>query len=202
MARSGPLTRDTSTLALGLAQVRLGISVANIATIAPALTATNSMGSLATTKFTSAVEYFRHSSGFPELEDYSIALSEKAAMEVTFEEITPYNLAIAKGLAAMSGEHLAAYATAHSGEIKLGSMASPEYIRMEAVYKYPDGINEMNIIFPRAQATASVELDLQKTDTAKPPLTIEAKLASSDVTGGDAVWDAMPLGRIYWRATP
>jgi hypothetical protein len=47
-----------------------------------------------------------------------------------------------------------------------------------------------------------LELDLQKTDTAKPPLTIEAKLASSDVTDGNAVWDTMPLGRIFWRATP
>jgi hypothetical protein len=199
MARSGPMTRNTSTLALGLAQVRVGISVANIATIAQALTSTNSIGSLASTKFTSAVEYFKHESGFPSLEDFSIALSEKAALECTFEEITPFNLGLAKGLATMSGEHLAAYANANSGEIKLGSMASPEYVRMEACYTYPDGINEMVIIFPRAQATASMEIDLQKADTAKPPLNLEAKIASSDVTGGNAVWDLMPLGRIIWK---
>jgi hypothetical protein len=202
MARKGPLTRDTSTLSLGLAQIRVGISVANIATIAPALTSTNSMGSLASTKFTSAVEYFKHESGFPTLEDYSIALSEKAALECTFEEITPFNLGLAKGLASMSGEHLAALASAHSGEIKLGAMASPEFLRVEGYYAYPDGINEMVIIFPRAQATANVELDFQKADTAKSPITFEAKIASSDVTGGSAVWDTMPIGRIMWRPTP
>lgn len=202
MARSGPLTKNTSTLALGLAQVRVGISQDNIANVQPALTSTNSIGALASTKFTSAVEYFKHESGFPALEDYSIALSEKASMECTFEEITPFNLGLAKGLATMSGEHLAAYSSAHSGELKLGAMVAPEYLRMEANYAYPDGINEMVIIFPRAQATASVELDLQKADTAKSPLTFEAKISSTDVTGGNAVWDAMPLGRILWRPIP
>jgi len=199
MARTGPLTRDTSTLTLGLAQIRLGISVANIATIASALTSTNSIGSLATTKFTSAVEYFKHESGFPQLEDFSIALSEKAAMECTFEEITPFNIGLLKGLASMSGEHLAALANAHSGEVKLGAMVAPEFVRMEAYYVYPDGINEMVIIFPRAQATGNMEVDFQKTDTAKPPVTFEAKIASSEVTGGNAVWDSMPLGRIIWK---
>lgn len=202
MARSGPITKDTSTLTLGLAQVRVGISISNITSIAPALAAGNSIGSLAATKFTASVDYFKHESGFPALEDYSIALREKAALECQFEEITPFNMGLAKGFASMSGEWLAKLASAHSGEIPLGKMTAPDYIRMEAFYTYPDGVNEMVVIFPRAQATASVELDLQKEDTAKPPITFEAKIADSNVTGGNAVWDNMPLGRILWRPCP
>jgi hypothetical protein len=202
MARSGPITKDTSALALGLAQVRVGISFDSIALIQPNLVAGNSIGSLAMTKFTASVDYFRHESGFPALEDYSIALREKAQLECQFEEITPFNIGLAKGFASMSGEWLTKLGSAHSGEVPLGKMVAPDYIRMEAFYTYPNGIDEMVIIFPRAQATASVELDFQKEDTAKPPVTFEAKIADSNVTGGSAVWDNMPLGRILWRPKP
>jgi hypothetical protein len=202
MARKGPITRNTSSLALGLAQVRVGISFDSIALIQPQLTSSNSIGSLANTKFTSNVEYFKHESGFPQLEDYSIALSEKAALECAFEEISPFNIGLAKGFASMSGEWLSKLSNAHSGEVPLGKMVAPDYLRMEALYSYPDGVNEMVIIFPRAQATASVEMDFQKSDTAKSPVTFEAKIADSNVTGGNAVWDNMPLGRILWRPTP
>jgi hypothetical protein len=198
----GPVTRDTSTLALGLAQVRVGLSSNNIANIQPALVAGNSIGSLASTKFTAQTEFFRHESGFPLLEDYTVALREKAAMECTFEEITPYNLGLMKGFAAMSGEWIAKLATAHSGEVPLGKMTAPDYVRMEAFYTYPDGVNEMVYIFPRAQVTSNPEMEHQKEDTAKPPITFEAKRADSAVAGGNAAWDDKPLGRILWRAAP
>jgi hypothetical protein len=91
-----------------------------------------------------------------------------------------------------------AYADNHGGEIKLGAMAAPAFIRMEAVYTYPNGTNHMYIIFPRANVTSSTELDMQAEDAAAPPITFEAKRADSDTAGGDAAWDAMPLGRIYF----
>jgi hypothetical protein len=42
-------------------------------------------------------------------------------------------------------------------------------------------------------------MDLKAEDAAAIPVTFESKNASSDVTGGNAVWDTMPLGRIEWR---
>lgn len=297
MARSGPVTRDTSTVALGLAQVRVGNSAANIASEDSVLASTNSIGALGSTKFTGNVDYWKLESGFPMLEDLSIPLRESAMLEVTYKEISSYNLALARGidptadisatitevksnttLGTTTGDlavtddggviddewtvvftgseagsifgketgHLAdfaaldseiapdnsgnpyfsipanffsgtwaadetyvfkttpyvagtsAYASAHGGEIKLGAMAAPAFIRMEAVYTYPNGTNHMYIIFPRANVTSSTELDMQAEDAAAPPMTFEAKRADSDMSGGNAVWDDMPLGRIYF----
>jgi hypothetical protein len=73
---------------------------------------------------------------------------------------------------------------------------------MEALYTYPDGLNQMVVIFPRAQAATSVEVSFEAEDSAAVPVTFEAKHADSEVSGGSAVWDAKPLGRILWRATP
>jgi hypothetical protein len=91
-----------------------------------------------------------------------------------------------------------AYASAHSGSIGLGSISAPEYIRMEAVYTYPNGTNHMYIVFPRANVVSSVEINMQTEDNANVPITYEAKRADSEVSGGNAVWDTMPLGRIYF----
>lgn len=190
---TGPITRDTTALALGLAQIRVGASAGNIAQIHPVLTADDSIGSLADTKFSSEVEYWRHSSGFPQMEDAVIPLSEKATLECTYEEIKPYTLALARGIDATSG-----YDQTHSGEIPLGTLSSPEYVRMEAVYTFPSGSNYMTIIFPRAQATGAMEVALSKEDNAKPTITFESKVASSDVSGGHAVWDDKPMGRILF----
>ncbi len=197
MARYGPLTKDTSTVALGLAQVRLGVSATYIAQPGPALSSSNSIGALANTKFTASTDLWKLESGFPLLEDYTIPIREKAMLECSFKEITPMNMAFARGIDASSG-----YTLAHSGEVALGGLVAPSYVRMEAVYTYPDAVNEMIIIFPRGQVTSSIEVDLQAEDAAAVPITIEAKRADSDVSGGNAIWDAKPLGRILWRAIP
>jgi len=298
MSRSGPLTKDTSTVALGLAQIRVGSSVANIANTSVALTSSESIGALASTNFTSNVDYWKLESGFPLLEDLTLPLRETASLECEFKELTPFNLAMAKGInpiadvsatatagasvttsgtvigvitvtdaggvttedwtvvftgataasvyGSVSGhvgdwadytagafapdnggnpyfslpqdffggtwtadetftfsttEYVAgtsAYASAHSGSIGLGSISAPEYIRMEAVYTYPNGTNHMYIVFPRANVVSSVEINMQTEDNANVPITYEAKRADSEVSGGNAVWDTMPLGRIYF----
>lgn len=302
MARSGPVTKDTSTVALGLAQIRVGNSAANIASIASVLASTASIGALASTKYTGNVDFWKLESGFPLLEDLTIPVRETAALECEFKEISSYNLALARGIdptaaqaAAVVGDgditstagtvsgtasttivvtdtagptsetwtvlftgaeagkiigstsgHVhdfsaldsamapdnggnpyfsipanyftgtwaaddtfvfsttayaagtATYSNNHSGEIKLGEMAAPAYVRMEAVYTYPNATNHMYIIFPRANVTSSVELDLQAEDNANVPITFEAKRADSEVSGGNVVWDAMALGRIYF----
>ncbi len=190
---SGPTIIDTGTLALGLAQVRVIASAANIAKPGVASTAADSIGALAATKFTAQVDYWRHESGFPLKEDSIIPLREKAALECQYEEIKPYTLALARGVDPTSGSY-----TASSGEITLGSLSAPEYVRMEAQYTFPNGTNYMYIIFPRAQVSAATELALAKEDNAKPTLTFEAKLASSGVTGGNALWDDKPLGHIIF----
>ncbi len=296
MARTGPVTRDTSTVALGLAQIRVGKSAANISVVTPVLGASDSIGAMASTKFLGNVDYWKLESGFPLLEDMTIPLRESAALECEFKEISSKNLALARGIdpfadisarvtlgvidsvagtrtgvitvnndggvidelwtviftgatagtiygrvsgnihdfaavdaiiAPVDGDDdpyfsipanffsgtwaakdsftfstkpfvagTAAYADNHAGSIKLGTMSAPAYVRMEAVYTYPNGVNHMYIIFPRANATSSVELDLQIEDNANVPLTFEAKRADSEVVGGDAAWDDSTLGII------
>jgi len=295
MARSGPVTKDTSTIALGLAQIRVGASAANIANVNSVLLPAASIGALASTKYTGSVDYWKLLSGFPQLEDMSIPLRETSQLECEFKEITPYNLALARGIDPVGAQVASAtflgkvttlgtttgaiavtqdagpvtdkftvvftsatafnvfgdatgtvgsgtvstefapdnggdpyftipanffsgtwaanqiatfqtveykaagaYDNAHSGDIKLGALSAPAFVRMEAVYTYPNGTNHMYIVFPRANATASTELDLQAEDSAASPITFEAKRADSETSGGHAVWDSQPLGRIYF----
>lgn len=192
MARKGPVTQDSSTVALGLAQIRVGVAATHIASAGAVLAASDSIGALANTKFTGKTDWYKLESGFPLLEDFTTAIRESAGLECAFKEITPYNMALAYG------QDPATYTEVHSGEIALGGRVSPDYVRMEAVYTFPNGTNTMIIIFPRAQVSASTEMDLKAEDAATVPITFEAKRADSEVTGGDAAWDAKPLGCIVW----
>jgi hypothetical protein len=194
MARTGPTTKDTTTVPLGLAQIRIGAAAPLVGQIRPILSASDSIGALANTKLTLNQEFYKLESGYPLLEDALFPLRESAMLECAFKEMTPANLALAKGLDPASSD----YAAAHSGSIPLGSLATPEYVRMEAVYTFPDGTNTMVIIFPRAQVASAPEVDFQQEEVAAVPISIEAKRADSEMTGGNVAWDAMPLGRIYW----
>ncbi len=197
MARTGPTTKDTTTVVLGLAQIRVGASAANVTSLAPALTSASSIGAMASTKFTSMIELWKLESGFPLVEDTSIPIREKASLECAFKEITPMNIAFARGIDATSG-----YTLAHSGEVSLGNIDAPDFVRMEAFYTYPDGVNEMVIIFPRSQIVPATEIDMKAEDSAAVPIVFEAKNADSSVSGGSSIWDAKPLGRILWRPKP
>ena len=302
MSRTGPVTKDTSTVALGLAQIRIGNAAANIASIAPTLSSDQSIGALASTKYTGEVSYWKLESGFPLLEDMTIPLRESSSLECAFKEISPKNLAIARGLdpssgsgtmsisgaevisstnpdvavvaaeiaiasqayvqegaytiefssgtaydlthslsgtmdddggvsiatsedfsfdgtnaaitidgAAVTGTITAGdivrftvvnassdFSDAHSGSIGLGGIKAPAFVRMEAVYTYPNGTNHMYVIFPRANAVSSMELDMQAEDAMTVPITFEAKRADSETVGGSVVWDNNPLGRILF----
>jgi hypothetical protein len=196
MARKGPVTKDTSSIVLGLAQVRVGASAANITSVTRVLTSTNSLGALANTKFTGNVDWWKLESGFPLLEDYQIPIREAAHLECAFKEISPVNMALAYGKD-ISAAPYSSYTT-HSGELALGMRDASSYVRMEAFYTYPNGTQYMTILFPRAQVSAAVEMDLATEDAAAVPITIESKRADSDMSGGDAAWDSRPLGRIFW----
>ena len=95
MPRTGPVTKDSTTVALGLAQIRIGLASTYIGQVAPILAVSASIGALASTKFTGGTEHFRLESGFPALEDAVFPLRETASLECAFKEITPYNLALA-----------------------------------------------------------------------------------------------------------
>lgn len=192
MARTGPVTKDSTTVALGLAQIRIGLSSTYIGQVGPILAASASIGALASTKYTGNVEVFRLESGFPMLEDAVFPLRENAAIECAFKEITPYNLALAQGKDPTS------YTSVHTGNIALGTIAAPESLRMEAIYTYPDGTNKMYIIFPRAQVVSVAELEFAAEEPAAVTINIEAKRGDSEITGGHVIWDNMPLGRIIW----
>jgi hypothetical protein len=290
------MTKDTSTIPLGLAQIRVGDSATNIASAVAVLLAAASIGALANTKFTGNVDYWKLESGFPLLEDLSIPIREAASLECAFKELTPYNLALARGIdpaAAQSARVIfvdkvtvgggnvgviavtdtagpeddtwivtfddathytvhgintgvlcsgtlitaacapdnggdpyfsipadffdanwladecytfktvsykadGGYSSPHSGSINLGNLAAPEFIRMEAVYTYPNQTNHMYVIFPRANVTSSVEVDWASEDTIASPLTFEGKRADEDVVGGDAAWNDAPIGIIIF----
>ena len=195
--RSGPLTKDTTTIALGLAQIRIGNSPNNITKENPILTSDDSLGALANTTFTSNSEYFRLESGYPLLEDATYPLREKAMLECAFKELTPANFALAKGLDPST------YTSVHTGRIALGAISTPEFVRMEAIYTYPDGVNTMNIIFPRAQVTSAIEAEFAEEEPAAVAVSIEGKRADSGITDadnpGNAAWDDSPLGVIIWN---
>jgi len=193
MARQGPVTKDTSTVAIGLMQIRVGTSSTYIAQPGAALTSSDSIGALANTKFVGNTDWYKLESGFPLIEDYTVPIREGAALECAFREITPYNMALANGIDPASD-----YDEAHSGEIVLGGRTAPDYLRVEGVYTYPNGSNTMTFIFPRAQVSANVETDFTTEDSAAVTVTFESKNASSDVSGGNAIWDDKPLGRIAW----
>jgi hypothetical protein len=187
----GPLTVDTTTLALGLAQIRVGASASNIANPNAALSASDSIGSLTKTNYVEERAYWDHESGYPALNDATYPLSVKARMEVEAEELTPYNIAIARGIDPTGG----GYTDAHSGEVTIGSLVAPAYLRMEAHYVFPDVNYSLDIIFPRSQVTSNFNADFQKADGLKYPFAFEAKRADADVSGGNAVWNSKPLGR-------
>ena len=90
------------------------------------------------------------------------------------------------------------YSDPHSGEIKLGTMVAPKFIRMEAVYTYPDGVHTMIIIFPRANITSSLDVKLAAEDSSNVPVTFESKQSGSDTTDGHEAWDSAPLGKIIF----
>lgn len=195
MARTGPVTKDTTTIALGLAQIRIGGFAENLSKIFPVLAASDSIGALANTKFTGNAEFYKLESGYPLLEDAVFPLREAAMMEVGFKEVTPFNFALARGLDPTDAE----YAAAHTGRISLGTLASPASVRMESIYTYPDGTNTMNIIFPKAQVSAAIEMDYAPEEPAAVAIQIEAKRADSEVSDGNAAWDDKPLGWIVWN---
>jgi len=193
MSRSGPITTDVTSLAVGLAQIRVLESATNIGEINPIGTSADSIGALANTKYAGNTDWFKFESGFPLIEDYAIVTREKASLECAFKELSPANLALAHGIDPASG-----YDDVHSGEIAIGGRTAAAYVRMEALYTFPAGVNKMHIIFPRAQVTSSPEIDMQAEDAVSVSVVFESKNASSDVSGGDAVWDNKPLGRIVF----
>ena len=190
MAVTGPTTVDSTTVALGYAQIRVALASTYITSINAALSASDSIGTVTMTKFTSTIEYWKLRSGFPIIEDKSIPISEAAQMEVHAREIKPFVLAIARGL------DPSGYTDAHSGEIALGNITAPIGVRMEAIYTYPETDYEMHVILPLTNVESSAEIDLQEAEAAAIPIIFDAKRADSGATGGNAVWDDKPLGRI------
>lgn len=295
--RTGPITRDASTVQLGLSQIRIGRAAAHITNINPALLAADSLGALASTGFTSETSYFDLESGFPLSLDATFPIRETNMLECAFKEITPKTLAIARGMDPFSaldataliastvttagvfvvdgitvdnaggvvtdtwkvvftdatnykvygtktglvggalisaafapdnGGHpyftipanhfsgtwaagqtqdfttiaataaASGFTNAHLGDIPLGTIAAPKYLRVESWYTFPDPKYKMVIIFPRANITSSLSLEQQPEDIAAVTISIKSMGASSDTEGGHAAWDAMSNGRIMF----
>lgn len=189
LSRSGPVAKNPHSVALGLAQIRVGAAAANVGFTAPKLLSANSIGALANTKYTGKVDFWKLESGFPMLEDLTIPIRESAQLECAFKELTIANLSLARGIDPTTLDE-------YDDSIALGGLEAPEYVRMEAIYTFPNKLSQMAIIFPRANVTSTMEVDLKQEDAAAVPITFEAKRADSETDGGNAVWDTMPLGKI------
>ena len=196
MARKGPVIVNEHSIPLGLAQVRVGAFAEHIANIHPALTSSDSVGALANTSFVGEKEYFTLETGFPLIEDKSWCIREKARLDCAFYELTPANMALATGHDPKSAPY--SEMSASSGEIPLGEMGDADFVRMEAVYTYPNGTNTMTIIFPKAQVLGAVNVEFAAENPASVPVSIQARPADSDAPSGEAVWDDKPMGRITW----
>jgi hypothetical protein len=200
MARSGPVTKAADTVPIGLAKVLVNADwISSFESRDKTLNdIEDTLGALDSSSFNSEVDFWRLESGFPIMEDKVVPLRERASFELEFKEVHPRNMALARG-ADPSG-----YNELHSGEIKLGNLSNPAYVRMEAVYTYPNQTNHMYFIFPRAQVTSSASISFAQEDNPNVPVTIEAKRADSEVQEvqeSDAItekdtWDDAPLGII------
>jgi hypothetical protein len=201
ISQTGPLTKNAKTLALGLAQIRVSASVTATGAGGPSgtegyvgysgsnlRTSGSHIGAIATTRLTLEREYYTHEAGFPLLEDAQLPIRERAQLECAFEEITAYNMMLAAGKTPV---------TSTSGELLLGDMALPAFIRMEAHYQFPDS-SKMVIIFPRSQVMSNTELEFQKEEASNAPMTFKAQRADAGMTDGAACWDSAPLGRIVF----
>jgi hypothetical protein len=126
------------------------------------------------------------------MEDAIYPLSEIAAMEVAFRELTPANFALARGL------NPASYPDIHTGRINLGTIVAPIDIRVEMIYTYPDKTNTMTFVFPRAQAVANIDMAFSEKEPAAVAVRLESKRADDGIAQGDAIWNGSPLGYILW----
>lgn len=208
MPRTGPVTKAADTVPIGLAKVLINANwVDFFDTRGPALDETaDSLGALNSSSFNSEVDYWRLESGFPMMEDKVVPLRERASFELEFKEVHPRNMAIARGADPSAQNDL------HSGEIGLGNLSAPAYVRMEAIYTYPDGVHKMNFIFPRAQVSSSASIGFAQEDNPNVPVTVEAKRADSEVqevidavdsstiTDG-STWNDAPLGIIQFASS-
>jgi hypothetical protein len=192
ITRTGPITINPHAVALGLAQIRVGASASNIGNDNGVLVVGDSIGALANTSFNGETEFWKLESGFPLLEDLSLPIRERASLECAFKEITVANLALARGIDPADVDE-------YDDEVALGGLSSPDFIRMEAVYTFPNRASQMVIIFPRANVVSSMAIELQAEDAAAVPITFEAKRADSGLTEGNVIWDEKPLGNIVFR---
>lgn len=191
LTRTGPLTKNPQAVALGLAQIRVGVAASNIGTVTPVLAAAASIGALANTKLAGKTDFWKLESGFPLLEDLSLPIRESIALDCAFKELTIANMALARGIDPATLDE-------YDDSIALGGLVAPDYVRMEAVYTFPNNQTQMVIIFPRANVVSSLAIDLKPTDAADVAISFEAKRGDSGISGGNAAWDDMPLGTIVF----
>lgn len=93
----GPVSRFVGARTIGLMQVRIGKSAANISLNTAVLDSNNSIGAVASTKWTATKEYYEYKSGTPPKTDGYETLTLAAGIECAFLEHTPFNYALADG---------------------------------------------------------------------------------------------------------
>lgn len=185
-----PVYRNSTTVMLGLAQIRIAESAPYIGYPTACLTKAHSLGAMVETRILGEDFDYILRSGFPQTDDLIIAYEQHVIVECVLREITPINMALMFGQA----YDPTTYDDPHDGQIYLGTRGVTSFIRVEFIYWYPESNYQMHLILPKAYISTEVLIDWAVEDDYGAPFACVSTPSDSDSIGGHAIWDAAPLG--------
>jgi len=175
------LNRDS--VALGVAEMNLGLSADHIANTAQALTGANYFGSKTEVTYELSREFRRQagvSGNILMLLDHLLTRVD-FSVSVSFIEINKRTLSFALG------------GDGSSSDFFEDAVKNPTDLRVEFVFTYPNKVNKMILILPRAQIiTDNLSLAFQREDAMESGLTVKA--CQTD----NAAWSDRPLGKVIF----
>lgn len=192
---AGPDLKNTGITPIGFADILIDLASQHITSTDPVLThSEHSLGAMANTAVTGEVPLHNIMGGNPQRIAEIIPVGESFGLEISFIEKSIRNIAFAAGLDPNQfggGDNL-------SGEIQIGNITAPVEVRVEAHWLLPDGINKLVLILPRAQVQPNLAMGSAADAPVEKAVVVTSLPADSTApSGGNAVWDAKPLG--VWR---
>jgi len=177
------VTKNQDSILLGLGQLRLGLSSSYITDTTAVLTDTNYIGSQAEIGFTadrSIITEFVNSGGVLVPND-SIAIRASFSLQIAMYEVTESNLSFVLGGSGISTN------------IINDLIGSPTKLRAEVIFTFPNKVNTITIILPKAVSIGSVNLDCKDEDAATIPLELTALYTD------DSNWTSNPYGKFIFN---
>ena len=172
--------QNRESVALGIAELFLDLSALHIANAEQALTSNRYFGSKTKVTIDMNKEYLKRVEADGDILMLLDHLLTRVDFSVTinFIEIYPRTLSLALGGDGSSTDFLE------------DLFKNPTDMRAELVFTYPNKINKMIIIIPRAHIiTDNLSLDFQKEDAMEGNMMLKACRTDNEA------WTGMPLGR-------